>query len=335
MVHFHGHSAPTDRSVGWRRRRRRMKSLDDKRGGLYPTSPAMFAALDDERGANSAEKLEHRDVEALLRSEHDGDKTRAVDVRDIARRVQTTNRRLSADIAATISGEVEEKLVLAAAHLWRAKMHVQLSQLYSEKAWDAKKFPRKFFLKYRGFGSTHQRSDLADFRKLYLRCALSNAERAVELAPFSYECVMFKSCILCLLIGFGGYVCDTYCESALMSCRRAMTLHRMPQIADDRERSILYNSVQDRSGAQAGSGRSEARMRSLWDMAVFAAHLVAKKRGVWDADTLWADRGTHGDVNPAELPENSLDELVAWNMWNTDWTGFGEMDRLQNILKDG
>ncbi len=34
-----------------------------------------------------------------------------MDVRDIARRVQTTNRRLSADIAATISGEVEEKLV--------------------------------------------------------------------------------------------------------------------------------------------------------------------------------------------------------------------------------
>jgi hypothetical protein len=163
-------------------------------------------ASSNERRAGAAETIsEQLLVEELVSSESEGDNVRSVDIQAIARRVQRANRTLSAETAATISGEQEEKLALAAVHLWRAKMHVRLSNLYSEKAWDSKKFPRKFYLKYRGFGPTHQRSDLVEFRKLYLRCALSSSERAVELAPFSYECVMLKACILCLLISFGGY----------------------------------------------------------------------------------------------------------------------------------
>jgi len=286
-------------------------------------------------GANSTEKRQQHSVEEILRSESDGS-GRAVDIQDIARRVQTSSRKLSDDVAATISGEVEEKLVLAAVHHWRAKMHVRISQLYSEKAWDRKKLPRKFFIKYRGFGPNHQRSDLGDFRKLYLRCALSNAERAVELAPFSYECVMLKSCILCLLIGFGGYMCDTFCESALTSCRKAMSLHRLPQIADDRERTILYNSFQDRvSSNSRDSGRSDARMTSLWNMAMFAATLVAKKRGRWDSDTVWADREPSSFGAPPDNDlSNSLEELVAWNMWSNEWSGLGENSALQDVLAD-
>ena len=299
---------------------------------------AALASSRSERGAgaNSTGKRQEHSIEELLRSESDGN-GRAIDIQDIARRVQRSSRKLSDDVAATVSNEVEEKLVLAAVHHWRAKMHVRISQLYSEKAWDEKRFPRKFFIKYRGFGPSHQRSDLSEFRKLYLRCALSNAERAVELAPFSYECTMLKSCVLCLLIGFGGYVCDTYCESALASCRKAMSLHRMPQIADDRERAILYNSVQDRvSSHSSDSGRSDARMTSLWNMAMFSATLVAKKRGRWDSDTVWADRKTSSFGEPPNNDDlsNSLEELVAWNMWGNDWSGLEENSTLQEVLSD-
>jgi len=299
-------------------------------------------ASSNERRAGAAETIsEQLLVEELVSSESEGDNVRSVDIQAIARRVQRANRTLSAETAATISGEQEEKLALAAVHLWRAKMHVRLSNLYSEKAWDSKKFPRKFYLKYRGFRPTHQRSDLVEFRKLYLRCALSSSERAVELAPFSYECVMLKACILCLLISFGGYMRDIYCEKALTSCRRAMSLHRMPQIADNRERAILYNSTQDRTSAQATeSRRSDARMASLWNMAIFAAHTVATKRGSWDADTLWADRqnslgsGTSCELPSGDLPTSSLEELVSWNMWGNNWTGLGENSTLQDVLAD-
>ena len=269
-------------------------------------------------------------VENLIAAEFDHTQ-RSNNIQSIARRVQRTIRTLRADIAHTIRDAQEENLVLAATHLWRAKMHVRLSELYTDKMWDNTKFPRRFYIKYRGFGPTHAKGDLADFRKMYLRCALSNAERAVDLAPFSYECVMFKACTLCLLVSFGGYVCETYCEQTLMSCRRAMTLHRLPQIADDRERAILYNSSQDRDSVQTrGSRRSDASMASLWNMAIFAAHTVAQKRGGWDADTVWADRQlTFENNSPGELsvptsfsiPTNSLEELVSWNMWDNDWAG--------------
>jgi hypothetical protein len=115
----------------------------------------------------------------------------------------------------------------------------------------------------------------------------------------------------------------------------------MPQFADDRERAILYNSTQDRESAQATEmRRSDARMASLWNMAIFAAHTVATKRGAWDADTLWADRqnsldsGTP-DASPAtDLPTNSLEELVSWNMWGDNWKGMGENSTLQDVLAD-
>lgn len=280
-------------------------------------------------------------VEELILSQSGGKNCRSVDIQAISRRVQRIKRIVRADIASTICGEQEERLAQAALHLWRAKMHVQLSNLYSEKSWDGMKFPRKYFLKYRGFGPMHERSDLVHFRKLFLQCALPSAERACDLAPFSYECVMLKACILCLLIGFGGYMSETHCEKALVTCRRAMTLHRMPQIADDRERAILYNSAQDRTSADASVGaRSDTCMGSLWDMAIFAAHLVAEKRGGWDADTLWADR--HTTTSPLdtstrkfcinELPIDSLEELVAWNMWGSKWPGLEDKDALQDIL---
>ena len=280
-------------------------------------------------------------VEELVAGEFDGDSSRPLDIQKIARRIQRTNRTLHDDILATISGPQEEKLALAAVHLWRAKMHVRLSHLYTEKSWDSKKLPRKFFLKYRGFGPSHQRSDLVEFRKLYLRCALSNAERATDLAPFSFECVMLKSCILCLLVGFGGYMSDSYCEKALSTCRRAMTLHRMPEFPDDRERHILYSSSHSGEAEQmTNSSRSDARMTSLWNMAIFAAHTVAKKRGSWDHDTIWADRQNVSCVGSGsratatdERPLNSVNELVEWNMWESNWLGVNdESSTWQDVL---
>jgi hypothetical protein len=66
--------------------------------------------------------------------------------------------------------------------------------------------PRKFFIKHRGFGPTHGRADLPSFRRLFLRCALGSAERAMEVAPFSVECATLRACILSLLttLGAGG-----------------------------------------------------------------------------------------------------------------------------------
>ena len=287
------------------------------------------------------QQFEQELVEKLIAVECDDATSRGADVSSIARRVQRTSRQIRSDIACTISGEQEGKLVLAATHHWRAKMHVRLSHLYTDKAWESKKFPRKFYIKYRGFGPTHQRDDLAEFRKMYLRCALSNALRAVELAPFSYECVMLKACILCLLVGFGGYTREMYCEDALIACRRAMSLHRMPQIADDRERAILYNSTSDRDGPRKfGSGRSQATMTSLWDMAIFAAHTVAVKRGGWDADTMWANRGVATDggrddksvPHRVNTPTTSLEELVGWNMWSNNWSGIDPHTTVEGVL---
>lgn len=303
---------------------------------LERTSREARASTSDDAAAP-----EQRLVEELILSQSTGENSRLVDIQAISRRVQRIKRIVRADIASTICGEQEERLAQAALHLWRAKMHVQLSNLYSEKSWDEMKFPRKYFLKYRGFGPMHQRSDLVHFRKLFLQCALPSAERACDLAPFSYECVMLKACILCLLIGFGGYMSEAHCEKALMTCRRAMTLHRMPQIADNRERAILYNSAQDRTSADASVGaRSDTCMGSLWDMATFAAHVVAEKRGGWDADTLWADRHTTASTVDAsgrkcsmnQLPMDSLEELVAWNMWGSKWTGLEDKDALSDIF---
>jgi len=287
-------------------------------------------------------------VEELVAGEFDDTCTRSSDIGTIARRIQRTNQTLHDDILQTISGPLEEKLALAAVHLWRARMHVRLSQLYTEKSWDSRKLPRKFFLKYRGFGPTHQRSDLVEFRKLYLRCALPNADRATDLAPFSFECVMLKSCILCLLVGFGGYMSDCYCEKALAACRRAMTLHRMPEFPNDREQLILYNC-----SAQAGveksvlgeglqtrtSSQSEARMSSLWNMAIFAAHTVAKMRGGWDEDTIWADRQGLGATAETStmcdsVRQKSLVELVEWNMWESNWIGVNDDGSLHDVLGD-
>jgi hypothetical protein len=70
-----------------------------------------------------------------------------------------------------------ENGVKQAVHHFRARMHVQLAQLYQEAAWDDMKLPRKFYIKYRGFGPTHGRSDLPAFRNLYLRSALASAVR--------------------------------------------------------------------------------------------------------------------------------------------------------------
>lgn len=275
-------------------------------------------------------------VEELVAGEFDGESSRPLDIQKIARQIQRTNRTLHDDVLATISGPQEEKLALAAVHLWRAKMHVRLSHLYTEKSWDSRKLPRKFFLKYRGFGPSHQRSDLVEFRKLYLRCALSNAERATDLAPFSFECVMLKSCILCLLVGLGGYMSDSCCEKALSTCRRAMTLHRMPEFPDDREMQILYSSKQHGKIEQiTSSSRSDARMSSLWNMAIFAAHTVAKKRGGWDHDTLWADRQNTSVVSSGSqvtLVDKPMDELVEWNMWESNWLGVNDDSTLQDVL---
>ena len=49
--------------------------------------------------------------------------------------------------------------------------------------WDGMRLPRKFFLKYRGFGPSHGRDDLAGFRALFLRAALASASRWVERLP--------------------------------------------------------------------------------------------------------------------------------------------------------
>ena len=77
----------------------------------------------------------------------------------------------------------DEQLRIAAVHHWRARMHVKLSHQYTSAVWDSMPLPRKFFTKHRGFGPTHTQSDLPLFRKMFLRCAFSSAERAVELAP--------------------------------------------------------------------------------------------------------------------------------------------------------
>jgi hypothetical protein len=62
-------------------------------------------------------------------------------------------------------------------------MHFQLAQLYQEATWDAMKLPRKFYIKYRGFGPTHGRHDLPAFRNLFLRAALACAVRCAPRPP--------------------------------------------------------------------------------------------------------------------------------------------------------
>ena len=73
--------------------------------------------------------------------------------------------------------------LLQAVHHFRARMHFQMAQQYREVVWDSMKLPRKFFIKWRGFGPTHGRDDLPAFREPFLRASLACASRFSSLRP--------------------------------------------------------------------------------------------------------------------------------------------------------
>ncbi|KAK3272508.1 hypothetical protein CYMTET_19200 [Cymbomonas tetramitiformis] len=91
---------------------------------------------------------------------------------------------------------LDKGLQLAAPHHFRGRMHLQLAQEYREAVWDKMKHPRKFYIKWRGFGPSDNRHSLPSFREIFLRLALASASRAVDLAPESVECGFLKACVL-------------------------------------------------------------------------------------------------------------------------------------------
>ncbi len=219
-----------------------------------------------------------------------------------------------------------EGLRCAAVHHWRARMMVKLSSLYSDAAWDAQEKPRKFFIKHRGFGPSHGRGDLPAHRRMFLRCAMASVERAYELAPSSSECATLRACILSLVNNEEGTaVKDAALSRACAACRHAVQLHERwtdEASRDDFEVDILHSpgaaaasAPSDGGGintavgsAPVGASGSRARrIESLRSMAVYAAHMLADRRGGWDFETYWV-RDT-GDVGLAG--SSSGDEVDA------------------------
>ena len=233
---------------------------------------------------------------------------------EVSRAVQRAAPPASTSAPSSLANDDAEGLRRAAVHHWRARMMVKLSSLYADAAWDAQEKPRKFFIKHRGFGPSHGRGDLPTHRRMFLRCALASAERASELAPSSFECATLRACILSLANAEAGdSATDAALSRACAACRHAVRLHE--RWAGDASRETFEVSVLHSPGGSDGlglggsgsdtlsnaerkklqketppagaSGSTARRIESLRSMAVYAAHVLADRRGGWDFETSW------------------------------------------------
>lgn len=136
-------------------------------------------------------------------------------------------------------------------------MFLKIAKLYTDKAYNAQKKPRKFFLLYRGFDSTSSKDSLVEFKKNYLQLSLSSIERALDLQQhytnkhYYYECLKLKAHILCTLSA-----CDEYSERR--RCEQAL------------ECLLLLNELE---------GEEESDTKK---MIMHIAHAVAEKNGSWE-----------------------------------------------------
>jgi hypothetical protein len=220
---------------------------------------------------------------------------------------------------------------------------VKLSSLYADAAWDAQEKPRKFFIKHRGFGPSHGRGDLPTHRRMFLRCALASAERASELAPSSFECATLRACILSLANAEAGDAAtDAALSRACAACRHAVRLHE--RWAGDASRETFEVSVLHSPGGSDGlglggsgsdtlsnaerkklqketppagaSGSTARRIESLRSMAVYAAHVLADRRGGWDfAAVVLDDEDEDEDGDDDDADEE--DAGGGWDMWQS------------------
>ena len=153
----------------------------------------------------------------------------------------------------TTTSNAEEETI----HYWRAKMFLKIAKLYTDKAYNAQKKPRKFFLLYRGFDSTSSKDSLVEFKKNYLQLSLSSIERALDLQQhytnkhYYYECLKLKAHILCTFSA-----CDEYSERR--RCEQAL------------ECLLLLNELE---------GEEESDTKK---MIMHIAHAVAEKNGSWE-----------------------------------------------------
>jgi hypothetical protein len=143
---------------------------------------------------------------------------------------------------------------------------------------------------------------------------LASAERASELAPSSFECATLRACILSLANAEAGDAAtDAALSRACAACRHAVRLHE--RWAGDASRETFEVSVLHSPGGSDGlglggsgsdtlsnaerkklqketppagaSGSTARRIESLRSMAVYAAHVLADRRGGWDFETSW------------------------------------------------
>ena len=144
-------------------------------------------------------------------------------------------------------------LRLAAVHHQRARSLLALADQYTEAVWDSMPRPRRFFCRHRGFAAADDRRALPAYRALFLRVALSAAERAVELAGAdSLECCCLKVCVLWALTTLRDHDSAGWC----------VQLHRACQ-----------------AGLAPGCGaRHEAELAALYgERAPFAAPIAARR----------------------------------------------------------
>jgi hypothetical protein len=190
--------------------------------------------------------------------------------------------------ATTETQECADGFSLAAVHHLRARSLLAMSEEFCCSAWlRAGKHPRKFFSRHRGLAACDSLEALPGYRSLYLRAALSSAERALELAPTSLECCTLLACCYWALTENGSSGGD-WAQLLRAACERGLR----PPLGCSHEAELvaLYGS---RVPVEASYAQRRALLQSLL--------------------------APHTAVSPPPTDTDATCE--TWSVWMSPWKG--------------
>ena len=197
-----------------------------------------------------------------------------IDIALLVRKVLKVNCDVDDDLGQR--KEQQKQRLLIQTHLWRANVFTRIAKLYTTNVWNCQGNPRKFFLKYRGFGISDNESNLISYFRNYLTIGLSSCQRAIDMLinrrkeeeeegnnyeKYYYNCIKLKCTILCSLCA-----CSLYDEKK--KCQECL------------ECLLLLQTLEEQNNDNNNNDKES--MNHTKKMIIHISHAVAEKNGSWD-----------------------------------------------------